>query len=68
MNPLLKSTGSNLTSFLRTRTGFLGLGPTHGQIILWTALDLVMRRFEEKSVVRGAEKMLNEINERNRTF
>jgi hypothetical protein len=68
MNPLLKSAGSHLASFLRTRTGFLGLGPTYGEIAVDTALDMVMRRFEEKSVVRGAEQMLKQIDERNRSF
>ena len=66
MKNLLKPCGDNLVSFLRTRTGFLGLGPTYGQIIVGTALEMVMRRYEEKSVVRGAEQMLDEINRRER--
>jgi hypothetical protein len=68
MNDSLKTGGDNLVSFLRTRTGFLGLGPTYGQIILGTALELMFRRYEEKTVVHGAEKMLAEINERNRSL
>lgn len=66
MNDSLKTGGDGLVSFLRTRTGFLGFGPTYGQIIVGTALELLFRKYEEKSVVHGAEKMLAEINERNR--
>lgn len=62
MKGSLKTCGDSLVSLLRTRTGFLGLGPTYGQIIIGAALEIAMRRYEEKSVVRGAEQMLDEID------
>ena len=66
MNGLLKTGGESLRAFLRTRTGFLGLGPTYGEILAGYLLNGVLTKFEERSVVRGAEKFLAEINERDK--
>lgn len=56
------------TDFLKKRTGFLGLGPSYGEIILYSLVGYVSQRFSERSVVREAEKILEEINERNKMF
>lgn len=65
---LLKSGVDSLRSFLNTRTGFLGLGPTYGQILAGAAVAYLFRRYEEREVVKEAERVLEEVNERNRGF
>jgi hypothetical protein len=67
-NETLNAASKSLLSFLRTRTGFLGLGPTYGQIILNHVIEYGAQRHEEKRVVQEAEKILEEINFRNRMF
>jgi hypothetical protein len=68
MKNLLRTSGDRLVSVLRTRTGFLGLGPTYGQLIAGAVLEYVFKRYEERGVVRGAEQMLDEINKRQQRF
>lgn len=68
MNELLKTSQEKTISFLRTRTGFLGLGPSYGQIMLCHVLEYGRQKFEEHTVVREAEKILDEINKRERMF
>lgn len=66
MNESLKNGASVVSAFLKTRTGFLGLGPSYGEIILVSIVAYGARRFEERSVVKEAENILAEINDRNR--
>lgn len=65
MNPLLTEGAKALNSFLRRRTGFFGFGPSNGEIIVTALIAWAAQRAGEKSVVREAEKILTEINERN---
>lgn len=66
MDPMLKSGLRNLSALLQQRTGFLGLGPTYGEIILNALVRYASERNQEKFVVREAENILTEINNRNR--
>jgi hypothetical protein len=68
MNPLLKTLGVSVKAFLNTRTGFLGLGPTYGEVIVAHLVRWGSMRLDERSVVHEAEKILQEIDERNRSF
>ncbi len=65
MDSSLTKIAKAASSFLTTRTGFLGLGPTYAEIIATYALAYLAQRQEERSVVREAENILAEINERN---
>lgn len=65
MDDSLKQIAKATSSFLTTRTGFLGLGPTYGEIIFASVLTYFGQRSEERSVVREAENILAEVNERN---
>jgi hypothetical protein len=65
MDESLKIVTKNVHAFLQTRTGIFGWGPTYGQIILCHVVDYAMRRYEERGIVREAEKVLEEINTRN---
>ena len=66
MDDSLKITAEAVSKFLKTRTGFLGFGPTYGEIILTAVIAYGTRRFQERSVVQEAENILAEINERNK--
>jgi len=65
---LLKDCRDCLIALLTTRTGFLGFGPTYGELIASAVISYGIRRNQEKSVVREAEKILADINARNRMF
>jgi hypothetical protein len=68
MHESLNIGARKILSVLNTRTGFLGLGPTYGEIAIAALLGHLMEKHNERSVVRGAEKMLAEIDERNKTL
>jgi fucose permease len=68
MNPLLKSLGSSVAEFLNKRTGLFGLGPTNGEIIISHLIAWGSLKYGERSVVHEAEQILQEIDERNRSF
>ena len=68
MNELLKDCRDGLLALLNTRTGFLGLGPTYGELIASAVISYGIPRNQEKSVVKEAEKILDDINARNRMF
>lgn len=54
--------------WLKTRTGFLGLGPTNGEIIVASLLGALFQKYQERGVVKEAEKIIHDINERNAKF
>lgn len=66
MDESLKIGAKTVSTFLKTRTGFLGFGPTYGEIILSAVIVYASQRFGERSVVKEAENILAEINERNK--
>lgn len=68
MNPLIEDSARALVKLMRTRTGFLGLGPTYGQILIGTILTVAIERHHEKSVVRGAEQYLAEVDKYQKSF
>ena len=68
MHDSLETGKKAVFSFLKTRTGFLGLGPTNGEIIATAIVGYFMTRHQEKTVVKEAENILAEINERNKGF
>lgn len=57
-----------LKRVLTTRTGFLGLGPTYGEIIIASVIEALFRKHQGRSVVKEAEKIIHDINERNTKF
>lgn len=59
---------SPIATLLKTRTGFLGLGPSYGEILVWTVVDVVTQKLQARSVIKGAEKFLAEVNSRNRSL
>jgi hypothetical protein len=65
---LLKAGSKSLVAFLRTPTGFLGFGPTYGQIILNSVIAYANQKSDERRVVQEAEKILAEVNFRNKMF
>lgn len=68
MDDSLKKGARVVSKFLNTRTGFFGFGPSYGRIILVYTIDYLGRRYGERSVVQEAEKILAEIDERNKMF
>lgn len=66
MKDLLTSGARSLGTLLQTRTGFLGFGPTYGEIVLGALIAYTIRRAGEREVVREAENILAEIDKRNK--